>query len=95
MTQKRFSKTKRIAKTNLEDVPGNQPGVYRIKNSKDDVLYVGKAKRNRLDERIGEHKGEFPGGTNFQFQPTKTKQSAERLEKQEIKKHNPPYNKDK
>lgn len=95
MPQKRFSNTKRINKTNVEKVPGNKPGVYRIKNPVGDVLYVGKSKGGRLDDRIAEHKGGFPGGTNFQFKTTKTKESAERLEKQEIKKFNPPYNKDK
>lgn len=92
MAMKRFSKTQRITKGNLDKVPGNKPGVYRIKNAKGDVLYVGMAKGGRLDDRIAEHKGEFKGGTQFQFKTTSSKESAERLERQEIKKYNPPSN---
>jgi excinuclease UvrABC nuclease subunit len=92
MATKKFSKTQRITKGSLEKVPGDKPGVYRIKNSVGDVLYVGKAKGGRLDDRIAEHKGEFKGGTQFQFQITSSKETAERLERKEIKKYNPPSN---
>lgn len=87
----KFSKTMRITNANLENVPGDKPGVYRIKNADGDVLYVGKAKGGRLDERIAEHKGEF-GGTQFQYRTTLSKEAAERLERREIKKFNPPSN---
>ena len=51
---KKFSKEKPITKANVEKVPGNKPGVYRIKNADGDVLYIGKAKGGRLDDRIAE-----------------------------------------
>jgi len=95
MATKKFSPTKSIAKTNLENVPEDKPGVYRIKNAGNDILYVGIAKRGRLPDRIYEHKGEFDGGTKFQYITTKSKEAAERIEKQEIKKHQPSENKDK
>ncbi len=95
MATKKFSKTQRITKGNIEKVPGNKPGVYRIKNAQGDILYVGKAKGGRLDERITEHKGRFQGGTQFQYKTTKTSQAAENLEKREIKEHIPPRNKKK
>lgn len=92
MAMKKFSKTKSITKRNLDKVPGNKPGVYRIKNAGGDTLYIGKAKGGRLDDRIAEHKGQFKGGTQFQYRTTKTKDAAERLERQEIKKYQPPKN---
>ncbi len=95
MVTKKFSKTQRITKQSIENVPGNKPGVYRIKNAQGDILYVGKAKGGRLDERIAEHKGRFRGGTQFQYKTTSSKEDAERLEQQEIKKHIPPRNKKK
>lgn len=93
MAKRKFSNTRKINEKNLENVPGDKPGVYRIKDSKGGTLYVGKAKGGRLDDRIREHKGKFSGGTHFQYATTRTKDAAERLEKQEIKKNNPPRNK--
>lgn len=95
MTTKKFSATKTFTKKNIESVPADKPGVYRIKNSTGDVLYVGMAKGTRLNDRIAEHKGEFKGGTRFQYKVTTTKEAAERLERNEVREYRPIHNKDK
>jgi len=92
---KKFSQSKPITKTNVEKVPANKPGVYRIKNAGGDILYIGKAKGGRLDDRIAEHKGEFKGGTRFQYRTTPSKEAAERLERKEIREYTPSKNKSK
>jgi len=89
----KFTKTKTITKGNIEKVPGNKPGIYRIKNAQDKTLYVGMAKGGRLDERIAEHKGEFKGGTRFQYKLAPNKEAAERMERKEIKNWKPVFNK--
>ena len=90
---KKFSPTRTISKKNIEKVPGNKSGVYRIKDQKEDILYIGKAKARRLDDRIWEHRGRFKKGTKFQYCTTKTAQQADNLERSEIRKHTPPRNK--
>lgn len=95
MATKKFSPTRTITQKNLAKVPDKKPGVYRIKNASDEILYIGKAKGGRLPERIAEHKDEFEGGTKFQYRTAATKDAAEKLERQEIKKHVPPRNKGK
>jgi len=89
---KKFSSSTPITNRNIEKVPGDKPGVYRIQNSRKDVLYIGKAKGGRLDDRIMEHKGEIPGGTRFSYKTTPSKDAAERLEKREIREHKPSFN---
>ena len=92
---KHFSETKPITKSNLDEVPGNKPGVYRIKDAEGKILYIGKAKGGRLDDRIWEHRGRFQSGTQFQYRTTKDKDAADRLEHEEIRKHIPRRNKKK
>ena len=89
---KRFSNTKPMSQKNIDDVPGDKPGVYRIKNTSGKVLYVGTAKGGRLDDRIAEHMGNIKGGTHFQYKTVSSKESAVRLERKEIKKSTPPFN---
>lgn len=93
MATKKFSPTRTITQKNLEKVPGGKPGVYRIKSTSDEILYIGKAKGGRLDDRIAEHKGQFKGGTKFQYRTTASKDAAERLERKEIYKWKPSRNK--
>lgn len=93
MATKKFSPTRTITQKNLEKVPGNKPGVYRIKSASGEILYIGKAKGGRLDDRIAEHKGQFKDGTKFQYRITTSKDAADRLERKEISKWKPPRNK--
>ena len=90
---KRFSTTLPISRKNIQKVPEDKPGVYRIKSSQGNILYIGKAKGGRLNDRIWEHKGRFQSGTQFQYRTTVSKQAAEKLEHAEIRKHIPPRNK--
>lgn len=96
MAKKRFSKTKPFNKTNISEVDDSLPAVYRLKNNKSDDLYIGIAKRGRVQERLGEHltkKGEkIPGASKFQTSQFRNKEQAERKEKQLIKKLKPKYN---
>ncbi len=93
MSTKRFSRTKSITKQNLQNVPSDKPGIYRIKNNSDAILYIGKAKGGRLPDRIAEHKGQFKNGTKFQYIATSSKEEADKLERREIQKYNPLKNK--
>lgn len=93
MATKNFTKTQTLTKGNIEKVPGDKPGVYRIKNSQNKILYIGMAKGGRLDERIAEHDGEFRGGTRFQYKTAASKEGAERMERKEIKNWKPVFNK--
>lgn len=89
---KKFSSKKPINQKSLEKVPGDKPGVYRVLNSRGDVLYVGMAQGGRLPDRIMEHKGAFKGGTQFQYRATNTKEEAKKVEKKEIENWKPRSN---
>ena len=92
----KFSRLQKFIKSNIEDVPTNKAVVYKIKNAAGENLYTGIAGRGRGQERLLEHKqfkkDLIPGGTKFQYAQVKTKDIAERIEKQIIGKEDPEFN---
>ena len=92
----KFSRTKKFTKTNINKMPENKAIIYKIKNPAGKNLYTGIAGRGRGQDRLEEHKDlkreKIPGGTRFQFAQAKTKDRAEKIEKQIIKKEQPKYN---
>lgn len=78
-----------------------EPGIYRMLNKKNDVLYVGKAKslRSRVNSYFRGQKGRdrkklemLAQVWNIEFVQCSTPLEAALLENDEIKRHNPPYN---
>lgn len=90
-----FSRTQKITRDNLKKVPNDKPGVYRIKSAEGEILYIGKAKGGRLDDRIWEHRGRFMTDTQFQYRITKDSKATDRLELEEIRKSILPHNRKK
>lgn len=87
-----------MIKDKLKELP-NSPGCYLMKNSDNEIIYVGKAKN--LSNRVRSY---FTGSHNakttrlvqdiktFEFIMTSTEKEAFILEMNLIKKHNPKYN---
>lgn len=92
----KFKQTQEFTKKNIEKVPENKAILYKIKNASNENIYTGIAGRYRGQKRLLEHKelkkDKIPGGTKFQFTQVKTKQQAEKIEKQIIKKEEPRFN---
>ncbi len=92
--RKKFSPLKKATKSNVNKLP-ESPGVYGLFSDNGKLIYVGKVKKNRLSERIEEHKDR--GKVSFEkvgFIPTKSQEDALRLEKALIKKRQPKHNKE-
>jgi hypothetical protein len=92
----KFSRTQRFTKENISQVPENKAIVYKIKGRGSDNLYTGITGRGRVEDRLLEHKNlrkdVIPGGTKFQYAQVKTKERAEQVEKQIIRKEQPKFN---
>jgi len=92
----KFNRTQKFTKSNIERIPEDKAIVYKIKNSMGENLYTGIAGRGRGQDRLLEHKElrreAILGGTRFQIAQTKTKDRAEQIEKQIIKKEQPKFN---
>lgn len=92
----KFNRTQKFTNNNILKVPKNKAIVYKIKNVKGDNLYTGIAGRGRVQKRLMEHKKLkkeiISGGINFQIVQVKTKERAEQIEKQIIKKEQPRFN---
>lgn len=92
--RKRFGRLINLNKTNISKVPNN-PGVYGLFTKNSRLLKVGRAKRNRPDERILENTIKIVRAKKFAFITTKTVQDAIKLETNLIKTRKPPLNKEK
>jgi len=75
----------------------NKPVVYNIEDKKGNTLYIGVAKRGRIEERLMEH---LPGGTDsirggakIKIQQKSSIAEAEKAEALAIKRKQPPQNK--
>lgn len=92
----KFTRLQKFTKTNIENVPKDKAMVYKLKNTTGENLYTGIAGRGRVQERLSEHKElkreRIPGATRFQFTQRKTKEIAETIEKQIIKREQPKFN---
>lgn len=87
---KRFSPAKRITKRNLEHVPDDLPGVYRIIDRDSKLVYIDKAWGGRwsvgLRLEIWLHRGGARKGYQFQYRTTDTDAEANALWRAELDK---------
>jgi excinuclease UvrABC nuclease subunit len=75
----------------LNQLPNNQPVLYRIKTRSGTTNYAGVAKRGRVKQRIAEHIGEIPGST-VEIEQFTSIRNAEKKETNVIKRSKPKYN---
>ena len=90
-------KSSNMDRENIENLANDKLVVYKIKNKKDEVIYIGVTKRGRVQARIKEHlstgKDPIPGGVRVEIEQKSTIDKAKKLEKIRIKKTKPKYNK--
>ena len=85
-------KTVEFTPEGIEKLPNNKPVVYKIKTGSGKNNYTGKAKRGRVQARIGEQLGEIPGASVSIEQFPSIKEAGKK-EAIIIKKDKPRYNK--
>jgi len=92
----KFSRIQKFTNANIKKVPEGKAIIYKLKNATGKNLYTGIAGRGRGQDRLFEHKElkkeKIPGATKFQIARAKTKDRAEQIEKQIIKKEKPKFN---
>ena len=81
----------------IEGLAKDKPVVYQIEDDKRNLLYVGVAKRGRVEARLKEHMtdGVDPvrGGAKVRIQQKSSITEAQKTEARIIKKSQPPQNK--
>ena len=81
----------------IEGLAKDKPVVYKIEDDKRNLLYVGVAKRGRVEARLKEHMpdGVDPvrGGAKVQIQQKSSITEARKSEARIIEKSQPPQNK--
>jgi predicted GIY-YIG superfamily endonuclease len=80
----------RFTKTAIQTADNDRPVVYTLKRG-GGPIYVGIAKRGRVQERLLEHMGEIPA-TEFSTRSYDSIAEARKAEEAKIKRENPKYN---
>lgn len=87
----RFSATVPVTEAAVEKIADAVPGVYRIRDKRQ-VQYIGVA-QNNIGTHILAHQGKFGPRMLFQYFLTTTYQEAKEIQRDQIRKHIPPYGK--
>ena len=81
----------------IEDLAKDKPVVYDIQDNKGNTLYIGSAKRGRVEQRLKEHLPGGPnpirGGAKVKIHQKSSIAEAEKAETKAIKQKQPPQNK--
>lgn len=84
-------------KDGIEGLAKNKPVVYEIQDRNGDSLYIGVAKRGRVEQRLKEHLPGGPdpirGGAKVKIQQKANITAAKNAEARVIKNKQPPRNK--
>ncbi|MFH1551723.1 MAG: GIY-YIG nuclease family protein [bacterium] len=92
----KFKNAKKFNKATIKNVSENKPVIYRLLNNSNKNLYIGIAKRNRIQDRLLEHlniqKEKISGATKVKIAQFPNLESAEKAEKRIIKQLQPKFN---
>ena len=90
------SKTVRLTKEKIENLPQDKPVVYKILNKQGENIYTGIAKRgnvpDRLDDHLPGHRDAVPGAAKVRIQQKNSIDEAEKAEANIISRTKPKYN---
>lgn len=91
MSQTKFSKKIPLTLENIEKIPNNKPGIYRILNKKEDIILFWKIKNGGMKEDIWNHKGTNNEGVFFQYKIALNNKEADKMQQEELKKWKPVF----
>ncbi len=90
-------KSGKFDSSGIEGLAKNKPVVYKIENSKGENIYIGVAKRGRVEERLKEHlpgaQDAIRGGVKVKIQQKSNIAGALKAEARIIKSQQPAQNK--
>ncbi len=79
------------------DIRNDKPVVYRIRDSNNEIIYTGSAKRGRVEDRLREHlpgsADAVPGGKTVEITQKSSIDEAQKSEVIAIKRSKPKHNK--
>jgi len=86
------TKTVKYNKQGINQLPNDQPVLYRIKTESGNMNYVGIAQKGRVRERISEHLDKIPGA-KVQIEQFSNISDAQKKEVNVIRRTQAKYNK--